>query len=414
MPRTPSQWTTPLPVPEDHYVSSLVYTDPNIFEEERARIFGECWKFACHESELPNTGDYRTTNIAGTPILLIRASADKVNAFINACPHRGAALVTAPRGNARSLTCFFHLWNFSGSGDCMSITRPEGYKEVALNKDACGLRAVAVAQKLGMLFVNLAENPIAFSEYCGDIMDALEQPMGTVPLEVFHYHQVKVHANWKQWQETNMELYHEWGHTVNRTTSIAAKGYYERKWRLHPFGHGSLEPFAVAYEKYEGWEARTSLALPGMGPGEFRVVDLFPNTSIIIRATSIRIDTSTPIAPGVTILEQRGLGVKGESVEDRKQRRNQHNQLWGPFGRNLPEDVIFVESVERNNRHGASRFGLIARHENGCGQDDIILRAYYAAWATRIGRRPCNPLLSSIAALGSATSTAPHAYAAVD
>jgi methanesulfonate monooxygenase large subunit len=147
----------------------------------------------------------------------------------------------------------------------------------------------------------------------------------------------------------------------------------------------------VAYENYAGWEARDSLELPGLTPGEFRVVDLFPNTSIIIRATSVRIDTSTPLAPGLMLLEQRGLGVKGESAFDRNRRRNEHNQLWGPLGRNLPEDVIFVEAVEKSIRHGASPFGLFARRENLLAQDDEIMRCYYRAWSDRMGLKASDP-----------------------
>jgi len=111
-----------------------------------------------------------------------------------------------------------------------------------------------------------------------------------------------------------------------------------------------------------------------------------------VRATTIRIDTSIPIAPGVTLLEQRGLGIKGESAEDRARRQEHHNQFWGPFGRNLAEDVIFVEAVERTNRHGASRYGLIARHENLMSQDDEIMRAYYRTWARYMGRSAADPL----------------------
>ncbi|QHE78665.1 aromatic ring-hydroxylating oxygenase subunit alpha [Hydrogenophaga sp. PBL-H3] len=392
MPRTATQWLKPLNVPSDHYVSTKIYTDPSILAKEREAIFGECWKFACHESEIANAGDYRTSNVAGIPIVILRGNDGEIRTFVNACPHRGASLVTGPRGNAKALTCFFHLWSFNQSGECISITRPEGYEEACVKKDACGLRSVATAVKLGMVFVNLSDEAEDFDTYVGDIMDCLEEPMGTVPLEVFHYHQVVVSANWKQWQETNMELYHEWGHTVNRATSIAAKGYHERKWKIHPNGHGSLEPFRVAYENYSGWEARESLELPGLTPGEFRVVDLFPNTSIIIRATSIRIDTTTPLAPGLTLLEQRGVGVKGESESDRAKRRNQHNQLWGPLGRNLPEDVIFVEAVNNSVRHGASPFGLFARHENLLAQDDEIMRCYYRVWGDRMGRAASNPL----------------------
>ena len=391
MPRNAEQWESPLHVPEDHFVSSKVYSDQALFDLERERIFKKCWKFVCHESELPNPGDFRTSDIAGVPVVTIRGDDGEARTFINACPHRGASLVTGPRGNARRLVCFFHLWSFDRKGDCVSITRPEGYREVDVSKETCGLRSVATATKLGLIFVNLSDDAEDFEFYVGDIMEPLEVPMGSVPLEVFHFHRVVMSANWKQWQETNMELYHEWGHTVNRETSIAAKGYYERKWRIHENGHGTLEPFQVAYENYKGWDARSALTLPDLTPGEFRVVDLFPNTSIIIRATSVRIDTTTPIAPGLTILEQRGLGVKGESNADRRRRRDEHNQLWGPLGRNLPEDVIFVEAVERSNRHGASPFGLFARRENLRAQDDAIMRGYYGAWSERMGLKASNP-----------------------
>lgn len=391
MSRTSLQWEQKPPVPEDHFVSTRIYTDPEIFEVERSRIFGACWKFACHESEIAEAGDYRTFDLAGTPVVTLRAGDGEIRSFVNACPHRGATLANGPRGNARSLTCFFHLWSFDQAGSCVSMTRPEGYSDVGLRKEACGLRSVRTAVKLGMVFVNLADDGEDFDEYVGESMECLEEPMGTVPLEVFHYHRVTMAANWKQWHETNMELYHEWGHTVNRTTSIAAKGYHDRKWGLHPNGHGWLEPFRVAYENYKGWDARASLELPGLTPGEFRVVDLFPNTSIIIRATNIRIDTTTPIAPGVTLLEQRGIGVKGESDADRATRRTHHNQLWGPLGRNLPEDVIFVQAVEKTYRHGAARYGLFARRENLLAQDDEVLRAYYRAWGRRTGRRPSDP-----------------------
>jgi len=132
--------------------------------------------------------------------------------------------------------------------------------------------------------------------------------------------------------------------------------------------------------------------LPGLSPGEFRVVDLFPNTTVIVRGTNIRVDTSIPIAPGLTLLEQRGLGVKGESAQDRAVRQEHHNQFWGPFGRNLAEDVVFVEAVERTNRHGASSYGIIARHEDLMSQDDEIMRAYYRVWGKYMGTSAANPL----------------------
>ncbi|OOG53217.1 Rieske 2Fe-2S domain-containing protein [Polaromonas sp. C04] len=392
MTRNAAQWAGPPRLPEDHYVNSRIYTDPEVFAQERGKIFARTWKFACHESELPLPGDFRTLEHAGIPVVVVRGPDGTVRAFLNACSHRGAQLVTEPRGNSKHFTCFFHLWSYDTKGRCIEITREEGYKQCKLTKDDCGLRSVRTAEKLGMIFINLDDDAQDFDSYAGDALDDLIDPMGTHPMEVFHYHRVLMKANWKQWHETNMELYHEWGHVVNRTTSVAAGGYHERKWKIHPNGHGSLDPLKVEYDKYKGWDGRQDLMLPGLSPGEFRVVDIFPNTTVIVRGTNIRLDTSIPIAPGLTLLEQRGLGVKGESAEDRALRQEHHNQFWGPFGRNLAEDVVFVEAVERTNRHGASRYGIIARHEDLMSQDDEIMRAYYRVWGKYMGTSAANPL----------------------
>src|SRR5690606_26563375 len=115
--------------------------------------------------------------------------------------------------------------------------------------------------------------------------------------------------------------------------------------------------------------------------------------------TTIRIDTSIPIAPGVTLLEQRGLGIKGESAKDRRERQKHHNQFWGPFGRNLAEDAIFVASVEKTNRHGASKYGIIARHEDMKSQDDEILRAFYRVWGRYMERRASDPYAQGTSAV---------------
>lgn len=393
MSRNSREWEAPPQVPADHYVSSDIYVEQEVFDIEIDRIFRRQWKFACHESELPEPGDFRTVNHAEWPLLIHRGMDGVVRAFLNVCSHRSSLVATAPRGNAKVLTCFFHLWGFDSTGACTEITKPDGYSQCsAVSKGNMGLREVKCSVSLGMVFVNMDDEAEEFDTYVGDALEQLIEPMGTEPLEVFHLHRVQVNGNWKQWQETNMELYHEWGHVVNRTTSIMAKKYHEREWSVHPNGHGWLAPFRVEYTNYKGWDKRDALTLPGLTPGEFRVVDLFPNTTVIVRGSVIRIDTTIPVAPGITILEQRGLGIKGESAEDRRTRQKHHNQFWGPLGRNLSEDVIFVDAVAQANKRRAGRWGIFARHENMMSQDDEIMRAYYRVWSAMMGRPASNPL----------------------
>ena len=48
MTRNADQWAAPPSLPQDHYVSSQVYTNPEVFAQEREKIFACTWKFACH------------------------------------------------------------------------------------------------------------------------------------------------------------------------------------------------------------------------------------------------------------------------------------------------------------------------------------------------------------------------------
>lgn len=386
MSRNAAEWNAAPAVPEDHYVDARIYTDPQVFAEEEEKLIRRTWKFACHTSEISGKGDYRTLNAGGYPIFVIKSTDGKIRAFINSCTHRSSIIVEGPSGTAKTLTCPFHLWSFDTKGNCREMTRPEGYDEVGICKEQRGLREIRTEVIYDLVFINLDDECMPLADYIGDGLEMFAEVLGTRELEVFHYHRVVMNANWKQWHETNMELYHEWGHVVNRTTSVAAGGYHDRYWKLYPNGHGTLEPLAVQYANYPGWEARAAKMLPGLTDGEFRVVDLFPNTTLIARSTALRIDTSTPLGPAKTLVEYRGLGIKGESAEDRAMRQKHHNQFWGPLGRNLAEDVLFVEKVEKANRSGAARHGLLARREGGKAQDDEVVREYYREWERWIGR----------------------------
>lgn len=250
-----------------------------------------------------------------------------------------------------------------------------------------GLREVRTAVRLGMVFINLDEDAAGFDAFAGNALESLEPIMGAAQeLEVFHIHRSTLRANWKQWQETQMETYHEYLHYLNRHVSFRADNYFDRLWKVYPGGHGTLEPLRHKYEEIKGWDEHSKNTLPGLGPNEARLVDLFPDTSVHRRATVGRIDTTIPVAPGVTIVERRGLGIKGESTQDRARRVHHHNQFWGPFGRNHPEDCLAVEWVEDANHDGAARFGLIARHEDLKAQYDEMMRAYYDAWGSYMGR----------------------------
>lgn len=391
MSRSSAAYEAAPPLSATHFIDNRIHASEALWIEESEKILGRTWKFVCHASEVPEPYDFRTTKIAGKSIIVMRGGDGTVRSFFNACPHRGSVLARLPRGNARQLTCMFHLWSFDDRGRCITVTRPEGYARCGIEKSDLGLREVRTEAVMGLVFANLDDGAPALRSFLGNALENAQPVLEAEDFEVFHYHSAVIEANWKLWHETNVDLYHEWMHSVNRRTGIRADGYFDRRFLDYGNGHLSMEPFRVKYENYPGWTAREDHTLPGLTPGEFRFIDLFPNTTIILRATNIRIDTSTPISPTQTRIEWRGLAPKSDSPEVRALRVQHHNQLWGPFGRNLAEDIIAVEGVQRSIMSETSLYSLHAREEGGKGQDDGGSRAYYAEWSRYMGRRASDP-----------------------
>ncbi|NNM01503.1 MAG: Rieske 2Fe-2S domain-containing protein [Gammaproteobacteria bacterium] len=392
--RTGNDWRQPPPLPEGHWVSGQVYTDSGVYEDERREVFGRTWRLACHESELPEPFDYRTFEHAGQQLFAIRGPDNTVRCFLNACSHRGAQLLNEPAGNARQITCFYHLWAYDAFGSCLKIPRPVGYEGAELDKDNLGLRALRTETHLGLVFVNLDDDAPPLAGFLSGALAPFEEILGTVPLEVFHYSRTVLECNWKAWQETNMDIYHEYMHVVLRRTQVNAMPMSERRLKLYGNGHGGSAGLKAAYDGYSGFAGRGGevAPLPGTTPTDFRFSVLFPASVVVSRGTCVRIDNVTPLSEHRTLLEMRGLGVRGEPAEDRRLRERHHNQYWGPFGRNVPEDMFAAEACGRSFGGATAAHQLIARDEGLTGQDDGILRAFYREWSARTGRSCGDPL----------------------
>jgi methanesulfonate monooxygenase large subunit len=383
-----AQWQTPPGVPASHYVSGTVYTDPAIFEEERQKIFLKTWRLACHESELAAPGDFRTYDHVGLPIVSIRGPDNVIRSFLNVCSHRGAKLVQAPAGNALRLVCFYHLWAYDAEGACIDIPRAEGYRTVGLRKEECGLRRVRTEVKLGLVFINLDDEAESLDQFLGPALERFEAVMGSGNLEVIHYSRQVIAANWKAWMETNVDAYHTFMHVGLRRTQLDTT----RRITVYANGHTGGGGQKMTYANYAGWANRDqTMALPGLEASEMRTVHLWPNALVLSRGTVIRLDTVVPLDIAHTVVEFRGLGLKGDDPALRRTRYNHHNQFWGPLGRNIPEDALAAEACAMSFGPGAAPYQTIARDENLTAQDDAGLRNFYGEWSRRLGRPYHNP-----------------------
>ena len=102
-----------------------MFTDPRLFDLEMQHIFEGNWLYLAHESQIPNVNDYYTTYMGRQPIFIARNKDGELNAFINACSHRGAMLCRFKSGNKASYTCPFHGWTFNNSGKLLKVKDPK-------------------------------------------------------------------------------------------------------------------------------------------------------------------------------------------------------------------------------------------------------------------------------------------------
>lgn len=392
MSKNATQWAERPKFPATHYVDSRIYTDERIFREEQEKIFSKTWYIGCHESEIPNVHDYRTfQHPAGVPLIIVRGEDNQVRTFYNICPHRGNTLLYDPVGNAKRITCIFHSWSFDTHGSCVDITREkEGYQDRFCKAD-CGLREVRTEVAYGgFVWVNLDDNCGPLKAFIGEALSELE-PFMTMPLEIFHYHRAVVNTNFKLWHDTNSEFYHDYMHYFNRVTGMMQPGYFDRKCVGYDNGHVLVGSMEIKYDAYAGSKKR-GVGWPGLSEGGWILIDLFPGMTYNLRTSVIRMDTVTPLGPNKVAIEYRGLGLKSDTPEQRAERIRDHNTIWGPFGRNLHEDLLGVSGQGRAMREGTgSRWVLHGREENFTIHDEVGMRHYYAEWSKRMGRKSYDP-----------------------
>ena len=69
----------------------FVYEDADLYEAEQRLIFhGPVWNYLGLEVQIPSAGDYITSYVGDTPVIVVRAAAGHTNALVNRCAHKGS------------------------------------------------------------------------------------------------------------------------------------------------------------------------------------------------------------------------------------------------------------------------------------------------------------------------------------
>jgi carnitine monooxygenase subunit len=138
---------------EDLSLPGWVYRDLEYHRVEMARLIRPSWQIVCHANEIPDAGDWRTLELLGESVLVIRGADAILRAFFNVCRHRGSRLVDGEGGCAKRLTCPYHAWTYGADGRLIALPMKADYP--GLDQSALGLVPVEMEIWRGFVFVRL-------------------------------------------------------------------------------------------------------------------------------------------------------------------------------------------------------------------------------------------------------------------
>lgn len=180
------------------------YTDQGIHDEDRVKLFGRVPLMLAASCELTEPGQFKTIDVAGVPVLLVRDKSGDARAYLNACTHRGAQLAQGC-GHANRFTCPYHGWTFSASGELVGVPLQEDFGEIDLAGQS--LVTFPVYESAGLIWVTLNENPELDA---ATFLKGYDDFLSVFDLESWHVVQQRSlpGSNWKLAFDAHLDFYH--------------------------------------------------------------------------------------------------------------------------------------------------------------------------------------------------------------
>jgi anthranilate 1,2-dioxygenase large subunit/terephthalate 1,2-dioxygenase oxygenase component alpha subunit len=194
-----------------------VFSNPELYAWEQDRIFrGPTWNFLCLEVEVPEAGDYVTTQVGDSPIIVVRKKDGSIGALVNRCVHKGSIICHQPKGKrtrVHNFVCPYHNWIYDFEGKLTSIAFEKGIQQKGgmgadFDKSEHRLTRLHVETLNGLVFGTFSDETPPLRDYLGPVMvEHIERTLHGTPRILGRYSQL-MHNNWKLYIENSRDNYH--------------------------------------------------------------------------------------------------------------------------------------------------------------------------------------------------------------
>ncbi|MEA3030931.1 MAG: hypothetical protein QOG13_2256 [Sphingomonadales bacterium] len=342
---------------QDLSLPGWVYHDPEYFRVEMARLIRPSWQIVCHASDIPQAGDWRTLELLGESVIVIRGGDGIARAFANVCRHRGSRLVDGEAGCAKRLTCPYHAWTYAADGRLVGVPSKEDYP--GLDQSALGLIPVEIEAWRGFLFVRLETGGPGVAEMMAPYEDEVAprrfedlQAIGRITLRPRD-------VNWKNVADNYSDGLH---------INVAHPGLtrlFGGDYRIEAGEHVDRMSGALVERPSANLSERAYQALL---PGEDRTwlyFKLWPNVAIDIYPDQVDFMHFVPVGPTLTLIREISYALPGQSREMKAARYLN----WRINRRVNAEDSALIRRVQQGM--GSSLYA-----PGPLGRSEVCLRSF--------------------------------------
>lgn len=182
------------------------YVDPERFQREMTVLFRKRPVPVGLSCECKEPGSYLTARLGSIPIAVVRQPDGSLRAFLNACRHRGAPVLSGSGAGLRAMVCPYHAWSYKLDGSSLGRPQEWGFDDIA--RSDCNLPQIAVAEKYGLIYVRpLGDASISID----DLLEGMQTEIAEYDLAGYSHFETRTREwnfNWKLVIDTFTENYH--------------------------------------------------------------------------------------------------------------------------------------------------------------------------------------------------------------